>query len=731
MREDLKKAYWDKYYKAKEKGVPFFPDIVFKDAVVALLVFIALIALAYFRGAPLEEPANPADTNYTPHPEWYFLWVYQLLKYFPGNLEIIGIIILPTIGILLVLLLPFFDRSRTRHFLSRPILSAITLVAVLGIAGLTLQAVREAPPPTATAATEGDPTAALYTDNCAPCHGPSVDVSPGTDLHAVIAEGEAHEGMPAWGGTLSTNEIDALVGFILSPSGNSVYQANCAPCHEGIVTAAGEPIELKKVIEQGPDYPPHADVDVPQWTEVLSQQERTALLNFLAAPDGERLFEINCAQCHGDSVPFSGTEEELRQIIATGGKHLEMPPWRERLSEDALDTLARYVVDPSAVPEGEALFEENCSSCHPTVPSAPTVDAAREIIATGGAHETMPVWGDVLTAEQLNALVQFTLELTRGEPIERGRELFTQYCAACHGNFGEGGPNPARPGYVIPPISTAEYMRTRDNATLRAIISQGQPNFGMSPFSTDFGGPLDDDQIDAIVSYLRQWETNPAVEQPPEVAAGVSALGGEQIYNEICAQCHGSKGQGGFGPTLRDPGFQTRFTDQELFDSISQGHEATAMIGFGGILTSSQINQVIDYIRQWRPEVKPTAAPAGEATAAPPEGEATAAPEEEAPPPAETPSFASDVVPILEQHCAMCHAGGTTLGGWDASSYDTVINSGDHGPVVVPGDTDRSVLAQKLLGTQQIGTIMPPSGNMPDEQIGIIIDWIRAGAPDN
>lgn len=723
MREDLKKAYWDKYYKAKEKGVPFFPDIVFKDAVVALLVFVVLIALAYFRGAPLEAPANPSDTSYTPHPEWYFLWVYQMLKYFPGNLEIIGIIILPTIGIVAILLLPFFDRSRTRHFLSRPFLSAITLVVVLGIAGLTLQAVREAPPPSVTAATEGDPTAALYTDNCAPCHGPSIDVAPGTDLHAVITQGEAHEGMPAWGGTLSTNEIDALVGFILSPNGNAVYQANCGTCHDQMVAAAGEPIELKKAIEQGPDYPPHADVDVPQWTEVLSQQERTALLNFLAAPDGERLFQINCAECHGDSVPFNGTEEELRQIIATGGAHLEMPPWRERLSEDALDTLARYVVDPSSVPEGEALFEENCSSCHPTVPSAPTVEEARQIIATGGAHETMPVWGDVLTAEQLDALVQFTHELTSGEPIERGRELFTQYCSPCHGDFGEGGPNPARPGYVIPPFSTAEYMRTRDNATLRAIISQGQPTFGMSPFGNDFGGPLDDDQIDAIVTYMRQWEDNPAVEQPPEISAGAAALGGEEVYAQICAQCHGPEGGGGIGPALRNPELQARYSDQELFQVISQGHEATAMIGFSGILTSSQINEVIRYIRQWQ------TAPAAEVTPAP-EGAATAVPEE-APPPAETPSFANAVAPILQKRCAMCHSGGVVLGGWDMSAYDNVMNTGDHGPVIVPGDTDRSILAQKILGTQQVGTIMPPSGGMPDDEIRVILDWIRAGAPDN
>ena len=70
MNEEDKKAYLEKYKKAKEKGVAFFPDIVFKDSLVILVIFLLLVALAYFIGAPLEEQADPADTSYTPRPEW-------------------------------------------------------------------------------------------------------------------------------------------------------------------------------------------------------------------------------------------------------------------------------------------------------------------------------------------------------------------------------------------------------------------------------------------------------------------------------------------------------------------------------------------------------------------------------------------------------------------------------------------------------------------------------------
>ena len=70
------------------------------------------------------------------------------------------------------------------------------------------------------------------------------------------------------------------------------------------------------------------------------------------------------------------------------------------------------------------------------------------------------------------------------------------------------------------------------------------------------------------------------------------------------------------------------------------------------------------------------------------------------------------------------------MGGWDATSYQSVINSGDNGPTVIPGDPQNSLLAQKLLGTQTVGTIMPPGGKLSDELIQIIIIWITAGAPE-
>jgi len=514
MNEQEKKSYLQKYKEAKEKGVPFFPDIIFKDAIIALVVFLILVALAYFIGAPVEARANPNDTTYTPRPEWYFLFLFQLLKYFPGKLEFIGAMLLPGLFILLLLILPFIDKSPKRHFRNRPWYSLAALIVVFGIGLLTVLSVIEAPPPQE--AVVVDRAAALYTENCAGCHGSAIDVQPETDLYKIIASGN-HEGMPAWGGDLSTDEIDLLVGFILSPNGSQLYNQQCATCHEQALLAVGNPLEIKRVLDLGLDYPNHQDVRVPKWSETLSLDEQNALINFLAAPDGQRLFTVNCSGCHGQGVAFTGSEEELRDLIATGGQHQEMPGWKGTLSEADLNTLAAYVADPASEPGGAVLFGQHCTACHgDRVPTAPDVETARVIIATGGPHVEMPIWGKILTPEALDALVTYTFEASRGSGAATGASLFAEYCSACHGQFGEGGINPALAGDIILPISSAEYLKTRNDATLRLIISQGQPTYGMSAFGEAYGGPLSDDQIAAIVAFLRSWESNPPVSELPE-----------------------------------------------------------------------------------------------------------------------------------------------------------------------------------------------------------------------
>ena len=172
------------------------------------------------------------------------------------------------------------------------------------------------------------------------------------------------------------------------------------------------------------------------------------------------------------------------------------------------------------------------------------------------------------------------------------------------------------------------------------------------------------------------------------------------------------------GPSLADPLFQSQNSDQDIFDTINFGHETTAMIAWGDVFSADQIQQLVEFIRQFEPlAIEPTSESEEQPTTTPtPQADA------------DVPSFAHDIIPIFERSCTVCHG---TFGGWDASSYDSVINSGNNGPAVIPGDAENSFLAQKILGTHTLGTIMPPGGTLPDEEILLILDWIDAGAPEN
>lgn len=119
-------------------GKPFFPDQVFEDVVGMFILFVVLACAALFAEVPLEKVADPTNANYDPRPEWYFLFLFQLLKYFQGPFEIIGTFVIPTVGMLLLLFLPFLDRSERKVLWKRPIALTVTTVSVVAIVGLTI-----------------------------------------------------------------------------------------------------------------------------------------------------------------------------------------------------------------------------------------------------------------------------------------------------------------------------------------------------------------------------------------------------------------------------------------------------------------------------------------------------------------------------------------------------------------------------------------------------------------
>jgi ubiquinol-cytochrome c reductase cytochrome b subunit len=105
----------------------FYPRQVLMDTAVALLMICVLGLFAHFYPTELGPKANPADTQYVPRPEWYYLPIFQWLKYFKGSLAIVGIVIVPALTAILIIALPFIDRRLERRPWKRPIAVGIYL----------------------------------------------------------------------------------------------------------------------------------------------------------------------------------------------------------------------------------------------------------------------------------------------------------------------------------------------------------------------------------------------------------------------------------------------------------------------------------------------------------------------------------------------------------------------------------------------------------------------------
>ncbi len=113
----------------------FYPKQLFKDSSAILICFVALVALAKYSPAELGPEADPSS-DYLARPPWYFMPLFQLLKYFPGMWSIIPAVVLPTVLFGALFLLPFYDRREERNPLKRPLATALLVLVIGGSIGL-------------------------------------------------------------------------------------------------------------------------------------------------------------------------------------------------------------------------------------------------------------------------------------------------------------------------------------------------------------------------------------------------------------------------------------------------------------------------------------------------------------------------------------------------------------------------------------------------------------------
>jgi mono/diheme cytochrome c family protein len=142
MNEETKKEINKRYERHLNNGERFWPDSIFKDAIMAIGLFALLVMLATFVGVENSPKADPSDTSYIPRPEWYFLFLFKFLALYGqipvlGKIEWIATVLVPGIAIGILTLLPFIDRSPQRYYAKRALPLGIMGIMVLGMVLLT------------------------------------------------------------------------------------------------------------------------------------------------------------------------------------------------------------------------------------------------------------------------------------------------------------------------------------------------------------------------------------------------------------------------------------------------------------------------------------------------------------------------------------------------------------------------------------------------------------------
>ena len=138
MNQREKELYLREYSILKSQGKPFFPYAVAKDSIMACIVLLAIITMSIVFGAELGPKADPTTTTYVPRPEWYFFFLFEVLRIIkPAVLTPVATIGVPTLCMVLLILLPFIDRGPERRPERRPIATTAGILTIFAMGYLT------------------------------------------------------------------------------------------------------------------------------------------------------------------------------------------------------------------------------------------------------------------------------------------------------------------------------------------------------------------------------------------------------------------------------------------------------------------------------------------------------------------------------------------------------------------------------------------------------------------
>jgi cytochrome c oxidase cbb3-type subunit 3/ubiquinol-cytochrome c reductase cytochrome c subunit len=187
----------------------------------------------------------------------------------------------------------------------------------------------------------------------------------------------------------------------------------------------------------------------------------------------------------------------------------------------------------------------------------------------------------------------------------RGQQLYSTMCAVCHAADGA--------GYAAdhaPALAQHEFLASVTDDTLREAITNGRQATTMSAWGSSRGGPLRPADVDALIAYLRTWQTPPSARLDESPLTG-DATRGTEIYASACASCHGADGKGGAFESLRGQ-VVADASNGFLRFAIGRGRPGTAMPSFSAPLGARGVEDVLAFLRSWpaSPATPPRAAAA-------------------------------------------------------------------------------------------------------------------------
>jgi ubiquinol-cytochrome c reductase cytochrome b subunit len=301
-------------------GAPFafFPSQAARDVTMVSMVVVLLVVYAWQGAPPLEGPADPTDATYIPRPEWYFLGLFQLLKYFPGKWEIVGAMIVPGLAAAFLALLPWIDRGSGRDLPKRRAILSVVAIGFIAVAVLTTLGWRDTP---SSAVSQDSWTlreigGRIYAQrlNCTKCH-------------AETGLADALEGGP------STRGPEWIAGHIADPEMIAPGMREPPTTIHEREAAAVAAYARRAARDSYPGYPPNIELIAPVWARYC----------------------VGCHKIEGDGgtdgpdLTHEGTKHDaatLRRWIEDPEQvdpDADMPAFGDRLTAAQLDAIAQYL----------------------------------------------------------------------------------------------------------------------------------------------------------------------------------------------------------------------------------------------------------------------------------------------------------------------------------------------------------------------------------------------------